>query len=180
MRCDDFLGGSMREIRTATVADLARVEEIYAAAQRFMVAAGNPSQWGPGFPGRQVLEGDVASGALKVCAGPDGVPQGCFVLLEGPDPTYGRIYDGAWTDEGPYLVVHRFATAVQGRGVGSAMMGWALGRARERGWALRVDTHRDNLPMQGLLRSRGFSYCGVIRLADGSERIAFCLPPVRP
>lgn len=170
----------MGEIRTATTADLARVEEIYAIAQRFMVASGNPNQWGPGFPGRRALEGDVATGALRVWVGADGVPVGCFALLEGPDPTYARIYDGSWVDDGPYLVVHRFAAAVQGRGVGSAMMDWALARARERGLALRVDTHRDNGPMQGLIRSRGFSYCGVIHLADGSERIAFCRPYIRP
>ena len=164
----------MGEIRTATTADLARVEEIYAIAQRFMVASGNPNQWGPGFPGRRALEGDVAIGALRVWVGADGVPVGCFALLEGPDPTYARIYDGFWIDDGPYLVVHRFAAAVQGRGVGSAMMDWALARARERGLALRVDTHRDNAPMQRALAKNGFVYCGVIRLrSDGSPRLAY-------
>lgn len=38
---------------------------------------------------------------------------------------------------------------------------------------VRIDTHRDNQPMQALLKKCGFAYCGRIFLADGSERIAF-------
>lgn len=66
--------------------------------------------------------------------------------------------------------MHRFAVLRQGQGVGGAMLDWALRNGRN----LRVDTHRDNKPMQGLLASRGFSYCGVIKLGrDGDERLAY-------
>ena len=38
---------------------------------------------------------------------------------------------------------------------------------------LRVDTHRDNIVMQNFLHSYGFTYCGIIYLADGSPRLAY-------
>ena len=38
---------------------------------------------------------------------------------------------------------------------------------------LRVDTHRDNRVMQHLLLQHGFTYCGIIHLASGDERLAY-------
>ena len=38
---------------------------------------------------------------------------------------------------------------------------------------LRADTHADNAPMLRLLPALGFVRCGVVRVADGSPRIAF-------
>ena len=38
---------------------------------------------------------------------------------------------------------------------------------------LKIDTHRDNYPMQKSLKKNGFEYCGIIYLADGNERLAF-------
>ena len=39
--------------------------------------------------------------------------------------------------------------------------------------AIRIDTHADNLRMRGLIESAGFTYCGVITVADGTERVAY-------
>ena len=39
--------------------------------------------------------------------------------------------------------------------------------------SIKVDTHKDNISMQKLLRKNDFKYCGIIYLEDGSERIAF-------
>ena len=38
---------------------------------------------------------------------------------------------------------------------------------------LRIDTHANNKPMQGAIRSYGFQECGIIHTRDGSDRIAF-------
>ncbi len=164
----------MGSIRPARKEDLARCMEIYAAAQRFMVEAGNPNQWQVGFPPEEQIAQDIADGHLMVWADEADVPQGAFAFLPGPEPDYAKIYEGAWLDDGRYDVVHRFATARQGLGIGSAMMHWALEKAQGEGVALRVDTHKDNIPMQGLIRSCGFAYCGIIHLArTGDERVAF-------
>ena len=110
--------------------------------------------------------------------GENGDVLGCFAFLPGPEPDYARIYEGSWPNDEPYDVVHRFAVLRQGQGVGGTMLDWAL----EHGRNLRADTHRDNKPMQGLLASRGFSYCGVIKLGrNGDERLAYacCDPKAR-
>lgn len=38
---------------------------------------------------------------------------------------------------------------------------------------IRIDTHRDNTIMQHNILKHGFSYCGIILLADGAERLAY-------
>ena len=38
---------------------------------------------------------------------------------------------------------------------------------------LRIDTHADNHIMQHLILKNGFEQCGIIHIADGSERIAY-------
>lgn len=55
------------------------------------------------------------------------------------------------------------------KGAGAFCLQWALAQCGN----IRIDTHRDNRPMQGLLAKLGFSYCGTITIADGTERIAF-------
>ncbi len=140
-------------IRPARKEDLARCMEIYAAAQRFMVKAGNPNQWEPGFPPEAQIAEDIAGHHLMVWTDAEDVPQGAFAYLPGPEPDYAKIYE---------------------RGIGSAMMRWALEHAEKEGVALRVDTHKDNVPMQKLIRRCGFVFCGIIHLSrTGDERVAF-------
>ena len=38
---------------------------------------------------------------------------------------------------------------------------------------LRIDTHRDNLPMQGASIKAGFERAGVVYVSDGTARVAF-------
>jgi RimJ/RimL family protein N-acetyltransferase len=39
--------------------------------------------------------------------------------------------------------------------------------------SFKVDTHKDNIPMQKTLEKNGFAYCGRIVLLDGNSRIAY-------
>lgn len=88
-----------------------------------------------------------------------GVPVGCFQLSYLP----GLMRRGMW--RGQIEVVHVAATH-RNRGIGSAMMAWALDRCRSRGCALvqltsnrkRADAHRFYERL-GFLRSHeGFKY----------------------
>lgn len=38
---------------------------------------------------------------------------------------------------------------------------------------IRIDTHRNNIPMQKTLIKNGYRVCGTIYLENGDERIAF-------
>ncbi len=93
-----------------------------------------------------------------------------FAMLPSPEPTYDKIYDGAWLDDSlPYHVIHRIASYPDSHGIFRDIIRFASAMDSN----LRIDTHADNHIMQHLIMEYGFSYCGVIYLADGSPRLAY-------
>lgn len=156
-------------IRKATENDLERILPIYGAARLFMRQSGNMEQWAGNYPAESDLRADIAVGRLFVCE-QDADIAAVFCFFVGEEPTYGYI-EGAWQGGGPYGVVHRIAVAPEWhrKGVADACYAWCLAQCRD----LRIDTHRDNLPMQRSLAKNGFAYRGIIYLADGAERLAY-------
>lgn len=158
-----------KTIRRATHADLPRIHAIYSQAREFMAANGNPHQWTNGYPGESAVLADLSAGNLYVCVDRDEI-LGVFCFFQGVEPDYLHIHGGTWLQDGPYGVVHRIASAVSSRGVASACLEFAYSQCGN----LRIDTHRDNIPMQRLLAKHGFHYCGIIHLEkNGSERLAY-------
>lgn len=155
-------------IRPTREEELDRLMEILAQAVLFMRSQGNLTQWAGNYPNRDHLQEDIRLGRSFVAL-LDGRIVATFCFTEGPDPTYAVIEHGEWLHEGSYHVIHRMACIERGRGIASACMAWCLDRAQH----VRVDTHRDNRPMQQMLAKFGFSRRGIIHIADGSERIAF-------
>ena len=160
------------EIRKSTEGDLPRIMEIYARARRFMAEHGNPNQWGPtNWPPEALIRRDIARGDSYVCVH-EGRVAGTFFFIHGKDiePTYARITDGAWLDDGPYGVVHRIASDGSAKGVGAFCLNWAYARCGH----LRIDTHGDNVVMQRLLERLGFTHCGTIYVEeDDYPRLAY-------
>ncbi len=154
-------------IRNAEIKDMPEILRIYETARRFMAQSGNPTQWGDTYPERELLEEDIRLGRLFVLD--DGVLRGAFVCMEGPDPTYIKIYSGSWSEDTPYFAMHRIASDGTTRGFLKTCFSFCL----EKSGHLRVDTHRDNKVMQGALEKCGFEKRGIIYLEDGSERIAY-------
>ena len=161
-------------IRPATEADLPAVLPVFEAAKAIMRADGNHDQWGaPGFPGDALLLRDIArGGGFVISSEAEGEVEksivAYFALLPSPEPTYDVI-DGAWLTDGPYGVIHRIASYPEVHGIFSAVIDFAAARYPH----LRIDTHRDNRIMQHLIDMAGFTYCGVIWLEDGTERLAY-------
>ncbi len=147
---------------------LAQVLAVYERARAFMAEHGNPNQWGNSKPPASRVKLDIEEGNSYVCMAGEEIAA-VFYYKEGEDPTYREIEDGRWISGEPYGVVHRIASAGIVRGAGSFCIRWAFSRCGN----LRIDTHRDNTVMQGMLKKNGFSYCGIIHLEDGDERLAF-------
>ena len=158
------------EIRKATAEDFAAVRQIYSDAQDFMAQSGNPDQWGKKHPPEGLTRTDIENGDLFLCVDGDEI-LGVFFYREGDDPTYAEILGGQWLNDAPYAVIHRIAVSKngRGRGVAKACFDYAFSRCQN----LKIDTHRDNIPMQKALAKNGFKYCGIIHTHNGSERIAF-------
>lgn len=156
------------EIRQATMADLPVIMSIYESARVFMKKHGNPTQWAVGYPAQPLVETDIAEKNCYVCEKQENVV-GVFSLIIGEDPTYRNIEHGTWHSTQTYGTIHRLASDGKTGGIAKACFAFCA----EKCSYLRIDTHADNLPMQGAILKFGFQKCGIIRVADGSERIAF-------
>ena len=156
-------------IRHATLSDLPRLLEVYAAARAYMCRTGNPTQWGSNHPAPEILTEDIALKRLYVVEAPDGRVCGCFMLAPGPDDTYADIFDGAWGCDTPYGVLHRVASDGTQRGILRQCIAFASRQFRH----LRIDTHEDNSVMQHVLEKNGFTKCGIIYLESGDPRLAY-------
>ena len=166
-----------RQIRAAEPGDIPAILEVMAAARGIMRASGNLHQWADDYPQAEHIEADLARGGGFVLQ-EAGVIVGYFAFLASPEPTYKRIYGGAWLDDTlPYHVIHRIASLPDAHGIFRDIMDWAFAHDRN----IRIDTHRDNAIMQHLIEAHGFTYCGIIYLASGDERLAYQqLRPVSP
>lgn len=144
------------------------VLEIYRGAREFMRAHGNAAQWGTRYPPLSVVLKDIDDRRLFLCV--EGAEiLGVFCYFFGVEPTYETVSDGAWLNDAPYGVMHRVAVAKHNRGVASFCLRTCLSWCQN----LKIDTHRDNVPMQRMLEKNGFVRCGRIFLEDGEERLAY-------
>ena len=140
------------------------------AAKGIMRASGNLHQWEGGYPSEAVLLSDIAAGHGFVVED-GGTLIGYFAFIPSPEPTYATISDGAWLNGNSYHVIHRIASTPASHGVFKSIMDWCS----EREPNLRIDTHRDNTIMQHCILDYGFTYCGIIYLLSGDERLAYQL-----
>ena len=157
------------EVTKAHPADTDTIMGLIDSARNIMRANGNTGQWPVGTPSRSTIEQDIHEGNGYLL-NDNGRTVGYFAFKPSPEPTYARIYDGQWTDtSADYHVIHRVASLPDAHGVFSAMMDFCFAQTDN----IRIDTHRDNTIMQHLLQKYGFSYCGIIHLANGDERLAY-------
>jgi len=157
------------EFRHARESDLPRILEIYSGARAFMAESGNPDQWTNGYPDEAAVREDLRKQQLFVCS-EQGCVVGVFCYFHGEEPDYREIFEGSWPNDQPYGVVHRIACGIRGKGIASACLDFTFRLCGN----LRIDTHRNNVPMQRTLEKNGFRRCGIIYLRkNGDQRIAY-------
>ena len=158
-----------RIIREATPTDIPEIMKVVDAAKGIMRQSGNMHQWGEGYPSEAVIAADMERNGGFVVED-DKKIVGYFAFLQSPEPTYAKIYEGKWTDDTlPYHVVHRIASNPDAHGIFSSIMDFCFSHDTN----IRIDTHRDNKIMQHVILKQGFSYCGIIYLLSGDERLAY-------
>lgn len=157
------------KIRKTTIEDLEIVLHIYEYARGFMESVGNGNQWIDGYPSPDLISEDINQGNSYICEDKEKGIVGTFYFRIGDDPTYAIIYDGEWLNDKPYGVVHRMAGNGAVKGIGAYCLEWCFSQCEN----IRVDTHHDNIVMQNLLKKLGYKECGIIIIANGTERIAF-------
>lgn len=155
------------KIELAKKTDLDKLLEIYREAREFMKNSGNKTQWGDNKPSKETLERDIENKNLYKVVNFDEIV-GAFALIYGEDKTYLEI-DGKWLNDEPYATLHRVASSGKARGIMSEIIKFS----EEKYENLRIDTHKNNHKMLDKIRENGFTYCGVIKIDDGSPREAF-------
>ena len=156
--------------RKANYKDLEEIRLIYQSARKFMSDNGNPNQWGNNNPPLSRTEEDLRENNLYVVEDDKDI-LAVFFYKYGDDPTYKIIYQGSWLNNSPYGVIHRIAVSdkARGKGIAGICFDFAYSQCKN----LKIDTHKDNIPMQRALAKHGFKQCGIIHLINGDERIAF-------
>lgn len=156
-------------LRLATREDLPAIERIYEDARIYMRENGNPNQWNGLHPNGEDALAGIKEGTSYVCEDSGEVVATFYFKMNANDPTYHSIYDGEWKSDTPYAVIHRIAVKHHGRGI----IDFCFDECFRMFPNIRIDTHRDNIPMQKCLVRHGFEYCGIIHLANGDERLAY-------
>ena len=156
------------DIRKADIKEFSEIRDIYASARAFMSENGNAEQWKGGYPSDSLIKSDIERENLYVCMDGEEIA-GVFYFAKENDPSYEKIYEGEWLNDNEYAVIHRVAVAKQGRGVSAFCFDYCYNAFPN----LKIDTHKDNIPMQKALAKNGFARCGKIYLDNGEERIAY-------
>lgn len=132
-------------------------------------------QWQNNYPNADVIERDIENGSSYVIEVGNMILGTVMISFDGEE-TYNKIYDGEWLSDGEYAVIHRMAVDFNQRGTGlaSEFIAEIEKMCLERNTpSIKVDTHRENLPMQKLLLKNGYKECGIIYLKNGNERLAY-------
>ena len=161
-------------IRKAEKKELEEILTIYKEAREYMALNGNRNQWGDNYPPRELIEEDIASGKCYIAV--DEKICGVFYFAIEADPMYAIIKEGQWLNDNKYAVVHRIAVSknTHNKGIAGTCIDYAVEMCKaQKIYDLRMDTHRDNQPMQRFLEKKGFEGCGIVFVEDGSERIAY-------
>lgn len=159
-------------MRIATHSDIPSIMDIIGQAKRRLYRLGI-DQWQDGYPHEEAIRNDIAlqNGYIQMV---DNVIAAYAAIIIGDEPTYHRI-DGQWLTDNPYIVIHRIAVHDQfaHQGIAAGIFDFTCVMAKQHQvTSIRIDTHKDNVYMQHLVRKQGFAYCGIIQVRDG-KRMAF-------
>ena len=162
------------EFRKAAYSDINCIMEIIMQAQAYLSAQGI-NQWQNNYPNIDVIKKDIDDKDSYVLLKDEKIVGTAAVSFKG-EKNYQLIYSGKWIGNNEYAVIHRIAIDSYNKGLGlsseiiKSIEEMCLSKAV---YSIRVDTHKENLSMQRMLQKNSFQYCGIIHLADKSERIAF-------
>ncbi len=169
------------DMRPATVDDVPAIVATLEAG-RALLAADGIDQWQDGAgPDVDLVTSDVARGWGRVFL-IGGQVAATAALIDEPEPAYDQVVEGAWQTSGdaatpagatsPYATIHRVAVAPAFRGKHVAQRFYArlIEEARARGFAeIRVDTHADNVRMQHVIASAGFTRACTVLIGNNPK-----------
>lgn len=157
-------------LRKTKLGDIPFVLSLYYGASTKLKEQGI-DQWQNGYPNEDSLKNDILNEESYVLVEGSDIIASAMVSLK-PDPNY-TVIDGAWSLDKPYAVIHRIVSAINqhGKGIASILLNQLETTLNLE--YIRIDTHLNNSAMRHYLLKNGFKECGMIKLADLSDRIAY-------
>lgn len=129
----------------------------------------NVNQWQDGYPNKETLIKDINNDELYVVKD-DELIIGVFALSN-YEPSYSKIYEGTWSSNKDYVVIHRLALLNNYKGKGIAK--YIFDDIKSKYNYIRVDTHKDNKAMNKCLINNGFTYRGIIYLNRDGDNMRY-------
>ncbi len=159
-------------VRQATNEDLPAIKKIIQEAIDYLHEQGI-DQWQKGYPGYEDLEKDVRDGISYVLIVDDQIAA-TAALHQGLDINYLSIHDGEWINgvEGRYTAIHRIAMSTEFRGqrLSQKMISGLVTISGVLGYKdIRIDTHPENLGMQHVITTNGFTKRGIIYMQENGH-----------
>ncbi|MDS0525251.1 GNAT family N-acetyltransferase [Clostridium sp. SHJSY1] len=162
------------KFRKAIETDINNIIGIIGQAQAYFKEQGI-NQWQDNYPNVEIINNDIENNNSYVLLKDENIVATAAVSFD-EEKTYDSIYEGQWFSNDEYAVIHRIAVDnnCKGLGLSSQIIKNVEKLCLEKGvYSIKVDTHKENVSMQKLLKKNKFQYCGIIYLEDGSKRIAF-------
>lgn len=159
--------------RKAKETDIERIWQIIGQAKSQMKRLGS-QQWDESYPTIEHICQDIQNGNGYVICREDQVIAYGVISFDG-EPAYKNI-EGKWSNDLPYVIVHRLAVAdeMKRQGMAKQFMLQAEEVSRKKGvYNFRVDTKYDNAYMLRLIDTLEFKYCGEVYYRNNSARKAF-------
>ena len=164
------------KIRLSKIEDVSEIMMIIDDAKNYLASL-NIDQWQNGYPNTTQVENDINNKESYVVVNDKNTVMATSMFTFKKEPTY-KVIDGNWlVDETKiYGVIHRMAIKKEFRKLGLATFLFNEFHQQlkdKKIESLKIDTHKDNLGMQSLIKKLGYKYCGIIHTDYNAKRLAF-------
>ena len=157
----------MYQLKQANINDIDNVMMVINSAKKYLKNQGL-QQWNldDGYPSKETLKNDILNKTCYILINNDDVIGTMSILLT-PDENYEEIYDGKWLTNNKYASIHRIAVRedFHNQSIGKVMLELAEEIVIYNNIkSIRIDTHKNNIPMQKTLIKSSYTKCGFIIL----------------
>ena len=165
------------EIKLIELDEIDDVLRIYSEAAEQMTKDGCLT-WKNGYPNRNMAIEDIEDKAMYGAYDDEGDILGLLTLNNKVDPVYDDL---RWeTGDKPFLVIHRLAVSLKGKGkgIGSMLIDFSVEKARKHGCSsVRLDAYHKNWRAKRLYESKGFVDVGIVQFVK-NDGVNYCLERV--
>lgn len=154
-------------IRKPKLIELNQIDELAIKVRKHMLSEGL-KQWPSDYPNYDNFLDDFNNDAIYVFLEGNQIVASITILPDNEIP-YKEL---KWNRE-KALVIHRILVdpIYQKKYIGKSLFEFTINLAKENGYeSIKVDTHPDNIKMQGLIKKMGFIYIGFL---NSIYRMAF-------